>query len=65
MLRKEVIDRIGRYGIQLAVNENTDPLNTFSEAEGSRQVYLIADAVLGNKLLQPLYDETRALDMAG
>ena len=43
----------------------TYTLLAFAHAEGAAQLDLIADIVIGDKVLKLLYDLTRSLDMAG
>jgi hypothetical protein len=64
-LGKELANVLGRNGMEGIIHGDAYALLALTHAEGAAQLYLIADLVLGNEILQLLYDLTRTLDMAG
>ena len=60
---EELVDRLGRDGVEFAVNGNADTLLTFAHAEGPAELDLIADALLLDEILELLDDLARAFDV--
>ena len=62
---EEIGNGIGGNGEEGVVDGNANTLLALAHAEGSAEIYLVADVVFGDQLLELLDDLARALDVAG
>ena len=64
-LGEEILYGIGRDRMEDLVNGDTNTLLALTHAEGTAQLYLVTDVMLGNEALKLGYDLARALNVAG
>ena len=62
---KELLGGLWRNGVELVVYRNAYPLLALSHTEGSAQIHLFLQAVVGNKLLKLLDHLAGPLYVAG